>query len=275
MASNAKPWIYFHVGLGKVASTYLQYRFFPKLQGIRYIQRTLYRRAPQLIRKEQATRYLVSREFDRQLPDEVAWFSQCFRNVRPILLLRRHDAWIASQYRRYLKNGGRATMEAFLDLEKDQGRWQLEEVRFMRYIQALEQAFDFPPLVLFHEDFKANPQAFFRYLAEEMDVTYDPHSIDLQPFHASYTEKQLRYMRKYGSRLFRKGRALPRQPVARWLKRRSEMLLSYTLLYGSQLLPEEWVQDVELYPPDYLRAIREYYQADWEACCAYAQQPIQ
>jgi hypothetical protein len=272
MVTTHQPWIYFHVGLGKVASTYLQYQFFPKLQGIRYIQRTQYRKAPDLIQQEQAPKYLVSREFDRQLPEEVKWFGQYFQHVKPILLLRRHDAWIASQYRRYLKNGGRASLEGFLDLEHDQGRWRLAEVRFMPYIQALEQQFSFKPLVLFHEDFKADPQAFFQRLAGEMGVTYDLDRIDLQPSHTSYTDKQLRFMRKYGSYLFRSGRILPQQPLARWLKRRSEMLLSYTLLYSSQLLPEAWVQDEELYPAEYLRAIRQYFQEDWEACRAYARQ---
>ena len=28
--------VFFHVGLGKTATTYLQYQFFPKLRGIHY-----------------------------------------------------------------------------------------------------------------------------------------------------------------------------------------------------------------------------------------------
>lgn len=275
MAENQEPRIYFHVGLGKVASTYLQYRFFPYLQGIRYIQRTQYRKAPVLIQREQQHKVLVSREFDRQLPREVQWFSRHFTAVKPILLLRRHDEWVASQYRRYLKNGGRLALDAFLDLHQDQGRWKLAEVRFMPYIKALEAAFDHPPAVLFHEDFKADPQGFFQQLAGIMGVSYAIEDLNLAPFHASYSDKQLRFMRKYGSRLFRTHRTLPDQALARWLKRRSEMLLSYTLLYSSQLLPETWVQDVELYPADYLWAIRAYYRDDWEACQAYAQAPIQ
>lgn len=272
MTPKASPWIYFHVGLGKVASTYLQYRFFPKLQGLRYIQRTQYRKAPAIIQKEGHSKYLVSREFDRQLPAEVAWFGQYFKDVQPIILLRRHDEWIASQYRRYLKNGGSLRLEDFLDLNQNQGRWKLEEVRFMTYIRTLERTFTFKPLVFFHTDFKAVPSQFFHQLAEAMGATYDPASINQQPFHTSYTDKQLRFMRKYGSKLFRPERTLPQQPLARWLKRRSEMLVSYGLLYSSLILPASWVADIELYPPDYLKAIRDYYQDDWEACCAYAQQ---
>ncbi len=35
--------IYYHVGLGKAASTYLQNRVFPVLEGIRYVHRDRYR----------------------------------------------------------------------------------------------------------------------------------------------------------------------------------------------------------------------------------------
>lgn len=270
MNTSRQPAIFFHVGLGKVASTYLQYRFFPKLNGIRYIQRTRYRKAPAIIEQEKAFPYLVSREFDRQLPQEVAWFSGYFRDVQPIILLRRHDEWIASQYRRYLKNGGNLPLSEFLDLKHDQGRWKQAEVRFMPYIQTLAAHFDHPPLVYFHADFKADPGAFFEQLATAMGVSFDPESLDLRPFHASYADKQLRFMRKYGSAFFRAGRTLPRNPWLRWLKRRSEMLASYALLYSSILLPEDWVKDVELYPADQLQAIRDFYQDDWEACLQYA-----
>ncbi len=275
MDTSRQPPIFFHVGLGKVASTYLQYRFFPKLQGVRYIQRTRYRQAPHIIHKEQAFPYLVSREFDRQLPAEVAWFGHYYHDVQPLILLRRHDEWIASQYRRYLKNGGQASLPLSLDLEHDQGKWKISEVHFMQYIRALEYHFDHPPLVYFHADFKADPNAFFNQMARDIGVTFNWDTLDLEPFHASYSDKQLKFMRKYGSKFFNPRRKLPNQRVLRWLKRRSEMLGSYALLYTSQLLPKDWVNDIELYPPDYLQAIRAFYQDDWEACLTYAKQTNQ
>lgn len=275
MNTQRQPAIFFHVGLGKVASTYLQYRFFPNLQGVSYIQRTRYRKAPQIIDREQAFPYLVSREFDRQLPEEVAWFSRYYHDVQPLILLRRHDEWIASQYRRYLKNGGQASLPSFLDLEHDQGKWKISEVNFMQYIRALEQHFEHAPLVYFHADFKADPYAFFNQIATDIGATFKWEDLDLEPFHASYSDKQLRFMRKYGSKFFNPRRKLPDQPVLRWLKRRSEMVGSYALLYTSQLLPKDWVEDVELYPRDYLQAIRSFYQDDWEACLTYANNPTQ
>ncbi len=266
-----KPEVFFHVGLGKVASTFLQYRFFPKLKNLCYIQRTKYRKAPRIIQKGLYDRYLVSREFDRQLPQEALWFSSYFPDAQPIILLRRHDQWIASQYRRFLKNGGQLKLEQFLDLDEDKGRWKEREVYFMPYIKVLEQYFSKPPMVFFYEEFQSAPKAFLDILAHSMNAVYDWESIDNSPFHTSYDEKQLKFMRKYGSHFFRKNKALPSNNLARWLMRRTEMLKSYFLLYSALLFPREWVADEELFSPDYLERIRKFYRDDWIACQVYAE----
>jgi len=270
--TDKHPAIYFHVGLGKVASTYLQYRFFPRLKGIHYIQRTRFKSSHRIIEKGNSDKYLLSREFDRQLEQKVAEFAQSFPQTRSILFLRRHDAWIASQYRRHIKNGSSRSLQEFLDLTYDQGRWQINDLYFMPRIRALEEHFSCKPLVLFYEDIKKNPFRFFDALAAYMGVDYDSSAISLKPFHTSYNDKQLKLMRKWGSRLFRKERQLPDQPVAKWIKRRSEMLLSYLLLYGAVALPDRMVADEELYPQDYLQAIRHYYQDDWQQCIQYARE---
>ena len=66
--------IYFHVGLGKVASTYLQHEVFPKLKGIHYLPTGKYKRSKSIIPQLEVAKVLVSREFDRQFEDEVRWF---------------------------------------------------------------------------------------------------------------------------------------------------------------------------------------------------------
>ncbi len=265
-----KPDIYFHVGLGKVASTFLQHRFFPKLKGICYIQRTKYRSAPKIIQNGKCKKYLVSREFDRQLPDEIAWFSRFFPDAKPILLLRRHDQWVVSQYKRYLKNGGNLELDAFFDLEQDKGEWKLHEVYFMPYIKALEQNFSNAPLVLFYEDFQAEPEGFLDKIADYIDATYDRASVDQRPSHTAYSDKQLKFIRKYGSRWFHRDKSSHRNPLLKWIGRRAEMLKSYAFLYAALLTPDYKLADEVLYPPEYLQKIREYYQSDWEACREYS-----
>ena len=47
-----EPEIYFHVGLGKVASTYLQNKVFNNLEGIHYIPKNKYRSSIDIIKKK-------------------------------------------------------------------------------------------------------------------------------------------------------------------------------------------------------------------------------
>ncbi len=270
LSESETPTIYFHVGLGKVASTYLQYRFFPKLHGIYYIQRTKYQKATRLIQSANHDKYLLSREFDRQLEEQVAAFGSFFPHTKPILLLRRHDEWLASQYRRHVKNGSNRSLKQFVDIEQDNGYWRINDLYFMPKIRAMEKAFTAKPLVLFYDDFTNDPFAFFNALATYMNVDYDKHAISLQPFHTSYNDKQLKVMRKWGSRLFQTNRQLPRHPFAKWIARRAEMMLSYTILYGGLMVPASFVEDVALYPKDYLERVRLFYQDDWQQCIDYA-----
>ena len=105
--------IYFHVGTGKTGSTFLQARIFPLLNGIYYIPTNRYHKIFQEIEKSSSTKILVSREFDQQLEREVKCFSKKYPNTTPIIVFRRHDSYIASQYRRFVKNGFTGNFQAF------------------------------------------------------------------------------------------------------------------------------------------------------------------
>jgi len=146
--------IYFHVGLGKTGSTFLQYNVFPKLKGVHYIQRTRYKQAIDIIKRTKHQRYFVSNEFDQQLEEEVLRFSSVFPNTTPIIVFRRQDEWIASQYRRFIKNGHTFPFNEFIDLENDTGYFKIKDLQFYDMIGLLKKHFTKPPLVLFYNDMK-------------------------------------------------------------------------------------------------------------------------
>ena len=58
--------IYFHVGLAKTGSTFLQNNFFPNLQNIKYISTHKYRKCIDIINKTNYDSYLISREFNAE-----------------------------------------------------------------------------------------------------------------------------------------------------------------------------------------------------------------
>lgn len=265
------PEIYFHVGLGKVASTYLQHRFFPKLKQIHYIPTRKYRKAPQIISKEKYGRYFVSREFDQQLEREVAWFSSFYADVHPIIIFRRHDGWIASQYRRYVKNGGHLPFPEFFDVKEDQGLWKKADLTFYTHIEHLERYFTHRPLVLFYDELRVNPWAFFDKIARFSATGYDPKAISLSKVHSSYNEKQLKVMRKYARSLFGAERDRPdTSTLGGWLKRRGQMLKSYAVLYPAKWLPNALVPNEPLIDPVELERVRDAFAEDWKRVKAYA-----
>ena len=82
--------IFYHVGLGKAASTYLQDRVFPKLENIRYVPRDRYRGYQKLIERSEDPRYLISREAAYRLNQRLDEFAAFKADARIILVLRRH-----------------------------------------------------------------------------------------------------------------------------------------------------------------------------------------
>lgn len=271
MAQNQHPEVFFHVGLGKTGTTYLQYRFFPKLSNIRYIQRTRFAKSPRIIAKKNYGKYLVSREFDRQFDREVKKFAQHFPYARSIIVLRRQDGWIASQYRRFVKNGRQFSFREFMDVENNEGAWNRDELLFFRKIKLLEEQFQTEPLVLLHDDLKNDPWTFFNRICRYTGTSYDANKISLKPFHKSYNYKQLKYMKRISRYLVKSQPETPSNKVLHWFSYRTRWLLLHLVLYMSLLLPEKPVRNDVLIAPEELEKVRNAYAQDWQKCLEYAE----
>ncbi len=262
--------VFFHVGLGKTASTYLQYKVFPKLKGICYIQRTRYKKSPEIIKHKSNKKFLVSREFDRQMEREVSHFSKHFPQTMPIIILRRQDSWIASQYRRFVKNGRPFSFKEFFDVDNDTGVWKKKELFFREKIRILEKYFKNKPLVLFHDDLKKNPWEFIDRIAIYTGATYNKDAISLAPSHKSYNIKQLIILRKI-SRAIGIKRIKPKNNLLlKWLAYRYRWLLCHLVLYIAYFIPYQLKKEDVLIPPEELEKIKDYYEYDWQECLKYA-----
>jgi hypothetical protein len=270
MPSNEKQ-IFFHVGLAKTATTWLQHRVFPKFRDIYYVKNTWYHRYASIIDQSQHPNYLVSREFDRQLEREVSRFAALYPRAHPIIVLRRHDSWIASQYRRRVKNGFGLPFESFFDLDHDQGYWKQNDLYLLPKLQVLEKYFSQKPLVMFYEDLKADPIAFVDKMARYCGVEFDKNHISLNPFHTSYADKQLKVLRSVSRHLFSPVQQFFGPRVWRRLQKLSRSLVVYSILYPSLLLPETWLTEEELIPKERLEKIRKHYADDWQQCHGYAE----
>ncbi len=267
-----KKQIWFHVGLGKTASTWLQNKVFTQFTGVYYIHPTRYRKYRQIIDSTEHAKYFVSREMDQQLEREVKKFAEKYPDTQPIIVLRRNEAWIASQYRRFLKNGYPYTFTEFFDVEKDSGFWKIADALFFPKIEILCTYFTQKPLILFYEDMRKDPFACIDKIAAVMGAQYQRENISLEPHHISYAEKQLKAMLRIAPFLFTKAPAYKGSRFNTWIRRRSRMLACYLILFVARLLPASLFSKKPLIPPEELAKVKEYFAEDWARCKRYAEE---
>lgn len=259
--------VFFHVGLGKTGSTYLQHKFFPKLKGLHYIKHTKYKHALDIIGQARNDRYFVSREFDRQFLDEVKKFSAKYPDAYPIMVLRRQDSWIASQYRRFTKNGRGLYFNEFVDLKNNKGRWDIGEMEFYPKIEQLEHYFSQKPLVLLYEELRNNPEVFFQKIANYSGSTFDINHVSLKPKHSSYSEKQLLVVRRKTRKLLQ--RFSEEKIDSTKTGRRLRKIFTHLLMYFHWLAPKSAYANETLIDKEDLNAIREHFKEDWAKCMEY------
>ena len=114
-----KDKVIFHVGISKTGSTFYKTTYFI-LKSCIICPPTGSKNIFDL-KNLQKERVLVSRELDRQFEAEIVRFSSQYKNVTPIIVLRKHDEYFASQYRRFIKNGFKGKEVDFLSLKSDTG----------------------------------------------------------------------------------------------------------------------------------------------------------
>ena len=264
--------IFFHVGLAKTGTTYLQHKFFPKLKGIKYIQRTKYRQFKyvKIIKKTDYNTYLISNEFDRQLEQEVNNIASVYPHAQIIMVLRRHDYWIASQYKRRIKNGYSFTFSEFIDLENDQGFWKQKDLSFYPMIKMIEDKFKSKPLILFYSDLRKDPYLFLEKIARFIGADFDKKSIDLSPKHRSFNEKQLKIIRKFSRFLFSQDFEYSDKYWVSKIQRLFRMIPRYFILFVSLAAPNFLVPKPPLIAEKELEKVRKHYEDDWNKCLEYA-----
>ena len=241
--------IFFHVGMSKTGSTFLQQRVFPLFKEVEYIPTNQFKKYPKLAQQSQVEKLLLSREFDSQMEREVKKWATDFPNTKSILVLRRQDGWIASQYRRFVKNGFGLTFKEFIDIENDSGYWERDNLNFYNYIEILEHYFDHKPLVLFHDELRKSPETFIQKLADYTNSTVNINEIDLSSVHSSYNEKQLKVMLKAGKKLNISNAKPFKSSLLNTIRRYAYVYpLRYGTLYGALLLPDSMISKSPLIP---------------------------
>jgi hypothetical protein len=259
--------VFFHVGTGKTGTTFLQDRVFPKMKNITYMHRSKYKNFEKHLPKINDPVVLISREFDQQMEYEVKRFSKLYPDATPIIVFRRHDSYIASQYRRFVKNGFSGDFNAFFDLDKDKGRFKKSDLDYMGMIKLLENQFSKAPIVYFYEDLREDRDAYILKFASDMGATIDLDEVNLNTKHASYNEKQLKFMRNFSKKVNMRKRRVFKNGLLHLLWKIFFGAFRYTVLYYAKFFAKER-EEVLIVKEDLVK-VKEAYTHDWESVKAY------
>ncbi len=258
--------IYFHVGTAKTGSTFLQNRVFPKLQKIHYIPTNRFKNVFSILAKTSFDKYLISREFDRQMAYEVKKFAAQEPNTQPIIVFRQQHTYAASQYRRVVKNGFQGDFKTFFDLEGNSGFFKRKDFDYCKIVKLLEDSFSQKPLVFLYEDLRANPKAFVQKLAELIHAEINLDAINFNPKHTSYNDQQLKAIYWLAQRINIRKRRVFKSEILHLFWRFFMSSIRYPTLFIAKYLPKSWFSKKDLIPKRELERIKEYYAEDWEAC---------
>lgn len=258
------PEIFFHIGLGKTGTTFLQYRAFPFFQGLEYIQRTRFRKAKEIIQNSESTRFFISFECDQQLEEVAKDWAKDYPQTTPIIVFRKHDSWIASQFRRFVKNCHVRSFKELLDLQSDTGIFKKKDLEFYAMIEMLEETFQNKAIVLLYDDMRTDPQSFIQGLARRMDSSIDLHKVDFSKKHSSYSEKQLKGLLSTQRFISLKKRVVFKNKVVEFFRKTGVNGTRYLILFLSSLMPNSWFSNTPLLPKEELEAVQKEFDSDWD-----------
>lgn len=172
---------YFHVGLHKTATTYLQRLVFPYWPDIRYLR---HRNLEYFLRLPDTAKYLVSCEglsgatFARLSERQrgLKRLAEMFPGAHAIVGFRPHGGFVASLYSQYLRYGGSRPFDDFFSVERpqDQVIWRREDLCFRAIIESLERSFGKPPFVFQMSELRSNREGLLADLAGFLGTSRAP-----------------------------------------------------------------------------------------------------
>ena len=254
----------------RTGTTYLQNAVFPFFEGLHYIHKKQFFERKRIVEETEADRYLISYELamDDQWEREIVNMARDFPQAIPIVVLRKHSAWLKSEYKRQLKNGNIRQLDALWSASDDSSLYSKSDLMYVDRIACLQQHFTQEPIVLLYDDLTRDGLQFIERLAAILGASFDPARIDLKPRHTSYGERQLRVLR-WVMKYVNINREREDQPMAIFrIQRFLRDIVRYGTLHVSALLP---IANKPLIPMATLEQIDAYFQEDWKSAVALAQ----
>jgi len=263
--TTVPPEIFWHCGMMRTGTTYLQSSVFPFFEGLHYIRKDEFAHRSAILNAHPQARFLISYEVYQGVrgAEEIRSFARQWPSARPILVLRQQGDWLRSEYKRLLKNGAVREFSEVWDPGNPAAIYQPSDLQLGDLIACLEASFEARPVLLLYENLRSDGLAFIKELAQITGASFGEQTVGLAPKHVSYGDRELRAFRAV-TRFITLRREVPFQPVLLYKAQRLfRDLIRYLVLYGSKILP---MGQAPLVSEETLSAVDTFYQEDWAHC---------
>lgn len=263
--------VFFHLGLKKTGSTYLQHIVFPNLKGINYYRKRLFEQHKGVLQELKPEKYLFTFEMDVDLEEFLEELHPKLPSAKIILVLRRHDSWITSKYKYHIRKFGNLTFEEYFDLENNTGFFKKEEMYFQKKLECIEKYFSEPPLILFYGDLRKQEEKMVKKLIKYLGVELDMQSLNelKQVVNGSFGEKQLKILRAF-NKWYPYTASTNKNRILRKIHYKYREFLLHIVAFFARFVPAGWVSKEPLIPDGALEKVRAFYANDWTYCKEYA-----
>ena len=195
---SRQPNVFFHVGLPKTGTTYLQKLVFPNLKGISFYKKRLYDKHHQIIQDSTFDKYLFSCEFDKPLKERLLEIKTNYPNAKIIVCFRPQVNWITSRYRYHVRKFGGSTWKQFFSTDGSEAVWKHDELFYTDTVNFIRSHFPDEPLVLNFQLLKTNKDRFWEKIEVYTDTKLD-RSFKNKVVKQNFDDKVLYTLRKFNA----------------------------------------------------------------------------
>lgn len=262
--------LYFHLGLPKTASTFMQVNLFPYLNNITYYRKRHFKKYKSLNPSELSGKYLFSTEKDNGFEEAVADIAEKFPGAKVIICLRKHEDWIMSKYKYYIRKYGYLTFGDFFSFDREDVLWTKDDLIYRNKIEVVEKYLGDKPLVLDFEVLKKDPELFAKQICDFMEVDYNKNAVKFNTVKKAFSKKQLIILRAF-NRFYKMKEYRYKQKTIKKIYKTYRKFILHIVAFLSQFVPAVFVKNKELiYNKEILSEIAGFYNEDWQYCKNYS-----
>ncbi|MFW6275690.1 MAG: sulfotransferase [bacterium] len=253
--------VYFHLGLPKTASTYLQAKIFPKMPVINYFKKHHFKKY-RTLQPEDGEIYFFTREMDRGLEKELDRIKETFpENACIILVFRHHFNWIVSKYKNYIRKFGHLTFDEFFSTN-GKGNLNMGKYYYSDIVKLVEERFGDRALFLNFEDLKKSPLLLVRKIYDYIGLEEEEIVLSKRVVKRSFSNNQLKIVRKFNT-FYRYKPLKTRYRIVNQVHYKYRHFLLHIVAFFARFIPVK-TDDLEQEWLNRKAFIEDFFEEDWK-----------